>query len=176
MKACKAYEGPNKVRLIILTDLMLATGLAIGDATTLPKGRVVKTHSGYSVELRRAKTGVAVSCPIPTDLAKAILALEGDTPFWSGRSDLEDITKNWRKIYTKIFKAAGVDGHPHQFRHTMAKRLLVKGVSAGFVASVLGDSEEIVRRHYSKWIPERQAAVDKAIRATWKAESAASEG
>src|ERR1700674_2376020 len=34
---------------------MLATGLAIGDATTLSKDRVVKTHSDYSVELRRAK-------------------------------------------------------------------------------------------------------------------------
>jgi site-specific recombinase XerD len=169
LKACKAYQGPNKARLIILTDLMLATGLAIGDATTLSKDRVVKTHSDYSVELRRAKTGVAVSCPIQSDLAKALLTLDGDTPFWSGKSDLEDITKNWRKIYTKIFKAAGVEGHPHQFRHTTAKRLLVEGVSAGFVASVLGDSEEIVRRHYSKWIPERQAAVDKAIRATWTA-------
>jgi len=137
---------------------------------------VVKTHADYSLELRRAKTGVAVSCPIPNDLAKAILALDGDTPFWSGKSDLEDITKKWRKIYTKIFEAAGAEGHPHQFRHTTPKRFLVKGVSTGFVASVLGDSEEIVRRHYSKWIPERQEAVDKAIRATWKAELAASEG
>lgn len=108
-----------------------------------------------------------MSCPIQNDLAKAILALDGDTPFCSGKSDSEDITKNWRNIYTKIFKAAGVEGHPHQFRHTTAKRLLVKGVSAGFVASVLGNSEDIIKKHYSKWIPERQAAVDKAIRATW---------
>jgi site-specific recombinase XerD len=171
LQACEAYQGPNKARLIVLTEMMLATGLAIGDASTLSKAKIAKSHAGYSVELRRMKTGSAVSCPIPNDLAKAILALDGDTPFWSGKSDLEDITKNWRKIYARIFKAAGINGHPHQFRHTAAKRLLVKGVSAVFVASVLGDSEEIVRRHYSKWIPERQAAVDKAIRATWKAQS-----
>jgi site-specific recombinase XerD len=173
LKACKAYSGPNKSRLLVLTNLMLATGLAIGDATTLSKKRVVETDEGYSVELRRAKTGAAVSCPIPNDLAKSILALDSDTPFWSGKSDLEDITKNWRKIYTKIFKSAGVDGSPHQFRHTAAKRLLVRGVSAGFVASVLGDSEEIVRRHYSKWIPERQAGLDRAIRESWKAQPGA---
>jgi site-specific recombinase XerD len=176
LKSCKAYQGPNRARLIVLTEMMLATGLAIGDATTLPKTKIVKNHAGYSVELRRMKTGAAVSCAIPNDLAKSILALDGDTPFWSGKSDLEDITKNWRKIYGKIFLAAGIEGHPHQFRHTAAKRLLVKGVSAGFVASVLGDSEEIVRRHYSKWIPERQDAVDKAIRATWNAASTASKG
>lgn len=84
--------------------------------------------------------------------------LESETPFSSGKSDLEDLAKNWRKICTKILKTAGEDGHPHQFGHTCAKRLLVRGVPAGFVAPVLGDSEDIVRKHYSKWIPERQEA------------------
>lgn len=170
LKACKDYEGPNRDRLIVLTDLMLATGLAIGDATMLSKAKVPKNGSGYNVELRRAKTGAAVSCPIPNGLAKAFHALDGETPFWTGKSDLDHLAKNWRKIYTKIFKAAGVhDGHPHRFRHTCAKRLLVKGIPIGFVASVLGDSEEIVRKHYAKWIPERQSALEQAIRGSWKA-------
>src|SRR6516164_2460312 len=38
-------------------------------------------------ELRRAKTAVAVSCPIPNDLAKEFHALDCETPFWSGKSD-----------------------------------------------------------------------------------------
>jgi integrase len=167
LNACKAYTGPNQERLVVLTNLMLATGLAIGDATMMSKSRITKNGHGFSVELRRAKTGTAVSCPIADKLAEAVLELDGDTPFWTGRSDLEDLTKNWRKIYTKIFKAAGVEGHPHQFRHTCAKRLLVKGVPTGFVATVLGDGEEVVRKHYSKWIPERQEALENAIRGTW---------
>ena len=168
LKACDAYKGPNRQRLIVLTDLMLATGLAIGDACMLSKSRVAQNTLGWNLELRRAKTGTAVSCPIPNDLAKAFLALDGDTPFWSGKSDLEDLTKNWRKIYGRIFKAAGVKGHPHQFRHTVAKRLLVQGLAVSHVATLLGNSENIVRKHYSKWIPERQQAFDSAIRATWK--------
>jgi site-specific recombinase XerD len=168
LKACNAYGGPNKERLVVLTKVMLATGLAIGDASMLSKDRVIKNGSGWYVELRRAKTGTAVSCPIPIDLGKAFHALEGETPFWSGKSDLEDLTKNWRKIYTKIFKAAGVDGHPHQFRHTAAKRLLVAGLPVSHVATLLANSENIVRKHYSKWIPERQTAFDNAIRAIWK--------
>jgi len=99
-----------------------------------PRG---ENHSDYSVELRRAKTGVAVSCPIQNGLAKAILALDGDTPFWSGKSDLEDITKNWRKIYTKIFKAAGVEGHPHQLL-THSQEAFGKRVSAGFRGLCVG--------------------------------------
>jgi integrase len=101
------------------------------------------------------------------------MALDGETPFWTGKSDLEDLTKNWRKIYSKVFKAVGIEGHPHQFRHTCAKRLLVKGIPTAFVATVLGDGEEVVRRHYSKWIPERQEALENAIRSTWKPISSA---
>jgi hypothetical protein len=85
---------PTKQRLIVLTNLMLATGLPIGDATMMSKSRVTKNGHGYSVELRRAKTGTAVSCPITDDLAKSVLSLDGDTPFWTGKSDLEDLTKN----------------------------------------------------------------------------------
>ena len=169
LKACKAYTGSNRDRLIALTNLMLATGLAIGDASTITKDRIVKNGTGWYVELRRAKTGTAVSCPIPNSLAKSILSLDGTTPFWSGKSDLEDITKNWRKVYKKVFTTAGVDGHPHQFRHTAAKRLLVAGLSISHVATLLANSENIVRKHYGKWVPERQTAFDKAVRSTWKA-------
>jgi hypothetical protein len=87
---------------------MLATGLAIGDASMLSKTRVPKNHSGWCVELRRAKTGTAVSCPIPNELGKAFHALKNETPFWTGKSDLHHLTANWRKIYTRIFKAAGI--------------------------------------------------------------------
>ena len=168
LKACGAYPGPNRERLIVLTKLMLTTGLAIGDASMLSKDRVIKNGSGWYVELRRAKTGTAVSCPIPNDLGKTFHEFKGETPFWTGKSDLDHLTKNWRKIYSKIFKTTGIDGHPHQFRHTTAKRLLVAGLPVSHVASLLGNTEDIVRKHYSKWIPERQTAFDNAIRATWK--------
>lgn len=60
LKACDAYSGPNRERSVVLTKLMLTTGLAIGDASMLSKDRVIKNGSGWYVELRRAKTGTAV--------------------------------------------------------------------------------------------------------------------
>jgi integrase len=148
--------------------LMLATGLRIGDAVTIRKDRVVKTPEGYSVVLRTAKTGTHVSCPVPNALAKALLGLEGDTPFWTGKSSMEKCASNWRKIFSRAFKSAGVEGHPLQFRHTFAKRLLVKGVPVGFVVSLLGHGKvAITERFYSKWISERQAVVDNAVRGAW---------
>jgi integrase len=60
------------------------------------------------------------------------------------------LTSNWRKIFTRVFTAAKIEnGKPHRFRHTFAKWLLAKGVPIGFVAAALGDSEEIVRKHYA---------------------------
>jgi site-specific recombinase XerC len=117
---------------------MLATGLRIGDAVTIRKERIIKTQAGYSVVLRTAKTGTQVSCPVPNSLAKSLLGLANDTPFWTGKSSTEKCASNWRKIFSRVFKAAGIEAHPHQFRHTFAKRLLVKGVPVGFVASLLG--------------------------------------
>jgi hypothetical protein len=65
-------------------------------------------------------------------------------------------------------KPPGIDGHPHQVGHTAAKHLLVAGLPVSHVATLLANTENIVRKHYSKWIPERQQAFDKAIRAMWK--------
>jgi integrase len=104
LKARKEYTGPNKGRLVVLTDLMLATGLAIGDATMLSKNKVIKNDTGWYVELRTAKTGTAVSCPIPHNLGKAFHALDGETPFWTGKSDLDHLTKTGERFTRRYSK------------------------------------------------------------------------
>jgi integrase len=167
LKACEAHEGKNRQRLVALTKLMLSTGLRISDASTISKGKVVKDDGDWVVQLRTMKTGTPVTCPIPGDLAKALHSAEGEHPFWSGASDAESPPKYWRKLYAEVFKEAGVQGHPHQFRHVFAKRLLVKGIPIGYVAALLGNTEAVCRRNYAKWIPERQRALNKAVKATW---------
>ncbi len=57
-----------------------------------------------------------------------------------------------RQVASSTLALGSTPNFPPQFiRHT------------AFVAH-----EDIVRKHYSKWIPERQTAFDNAIRATWK--------
>jgi integrase len=146
---------------------MLSTGLRIGDASTISKDKIVKDDGDWAVQLRTMKTGTAVVCPIPGDLAKTLHSIEGEHPFWNGVSDVESVPKYWRKLYAEVFKEAGVRGHPHQFRHVFAKRLLVKGTPIGYVAALLGNTEAVCRRNYAKWMPERQRALNKAVKATW---------
>jgi integrase len=166
-KACAAYEGPNRDRLVILKDLMLSTGLRISDAVTISHEKIIKTSAGYSVHLDTQKTDTNVSIPIKDELAKSLLALS-EYPFWTQQSDLEHATANWRVIFDRVIEAAGVDGTSHQFRHTFAKRMLLKGVRVLSLSKLLGHSSiKITEDTYSRWIAERQSALDSEVRATW---------
>ena len=46
--------------------------------------------------------------------------------------------------------------HPHKFRHTFAARLLQGGATLRNVAAWLGDTEQIVRKHYAKFCTAEQ--------------------
>ena len=60
-----------------------------------------------------------------------------------------------------VFKKSGVEGaHAHRFRHTLATELLGRGASFEEVADILGNSAEIVRKHYGKWSVARQSRID----------------
>ena len=60
-----------------------------------------------------------------------------------------------------VFKSSMVPrAHAHRFRHTLATELLGNGASFEEVADILGNSPEIVRKHYAKWSPARQSRID----------------
>ena len=61
-----------------------------------------------------------------------------------------------------VFKKSGVkNSHAHRYRHTLATRLLAAGASFELVADILGNTPEIVRKHYGKWSKGRQDNIDK---------------
>ena len=81
--------------------------------------------------------------------------------------NMKQLTDIWRnKRLKKIFEMAGPfeePAHPHRCRHTFARILLEKGVPVPDVAELIGDTEEIVRKHYAKWIPARQARLSRIL-------------
>ena len=77
------------------------------------------------------------------------------------------VVECWRVWLNRIFKmAAPFEDRPtpHRFRHTFARILLEKGVPVADVAELIGDTEEVVRRHYARWVPERQARLTKILK------------
>ncbi len=168
LKGCDQYEGNGK-RLKALAELMLWSGLRVGDASTITHEAFVKDNAGWKVLLRTTKTGTSVSCPIPTDVAESIVCIPGKHPFWTGESNAEDCAATWRKAFARLFKQVGVEGHIHQFRHTFAKRLLLSGAPLDTVSQLLGHRKiEVTQRHYNKWVPERQKLLEDSVRKLWK--------
>jgi integrase len=81
--------------------------------------------------------------------------------------NMRAVSERWRENLGKVFKLAGPfeeTPNPHRFRHTFVRILLEKGVPVADVAELIGDTEEIVRMHYARWVPERQARLTKILR------------
>jgi integrase len=80
---------------------------------------------------------------------------------WSGAGSEKGMKSMADRTLHAVFKKSGVSGaHAHRSRHTLATELLGRGASFEDVADVLGNSPEIVREHYAKWSPARQARID----------------
>ncbi len=146
--------------------LMVYTGYRISDATFFDAGRL----QGNQVFIRAKKNGGDVFTYIPDWLRDRLLARvarHGQRPFITGQSErLETVTNIWRRRIARAFAAAGPfeeRATPHRFRHTFARILLQKGVTVADVADLLGDDEKTVRKHYGRWVPERQERLTRIL-------------
>ena len=144
------------------------TGLRISDVTTFHSDRLLSTGECH---IRTTKNGRKVYTWIPDWLQERIRirALErGRLIFGDHKTtDINVITDVWRRRLKRLWAICGPWPEaptPHRFRHTFARILLEKaGVGVRDVAELLGDTEEIVRKHYAAWVPERQARLTKIL-------------
>lgn len=173
------FEFANKAtRVRALVQLMRHSGLAVGDAVALKREELVEDSrkSLYRITTSRQKTGTHVSVPIPSDVAKELLAAMKLNPnatyiFWNPRlgGTRETVVSNWQKDLRKVFRAAGMpEGHPHQLRDTFAVGLLEKGVPLEEVSKLLGHTSiKTTEKHYAPWVRSRQERLDSLVLATW---------
>ncbi len=153
-----------EVRAFVL--LLRYTGLRIGDVVKLSRKEIAHDE----ILLHTTKTGVLVRLPLPEEVLKAVNLLphEGPRYFWSGSGLLKSAVADWQRSLARLFELAGIShGHAHRFRHTLAVKLLSKGVAVNHVAAILGNSPAVVEKHYSAWVTSRQDALNEAVRATF---------
>ncbi len=103
------------------------------------------------------------------DRIRARAKIHGDYIFGTHTTkDLDVITEGWRRKLHKVWKLCGpwkVKPEPHRFRHTFARILLQKpGVTVRNVADLMGDTEEMILKHYGAWVPERQESLTRILR------------
>lgn len=162
----------NKARIKALMQLQRWSGLSLVDAVCLSKDELRQEGKTFRVVTDRQKTGTIINNVIPAWLGSELLRAKNGNPeffFWSGSTTAEDAPSYFQKLYRKVFKAAGVDGSSHDFRHTFAIELLKSGVDIRSVSKALGHSSvAITERFYSRWCKGQQGMLDDVLAGAWK--------
>jgi integrase len=119
------------------------------------------------------KSGQRVYLPIPDELKLILDALPlprsaaQDCPyyFWNGVASRRAVVGIAERTLAAVFKKSGVkNAHAHRYSHTLATRLLgEQGATLQEIADILGNTEEVVLKHYAKWCPERQTKIDRLM-------------
>jgi integrase/recombinase XerD len=163
--------GSEDVKTMIM--LLCWTGLRISDAATFDMSRVSQHPAGgANVFLRMHKTQGALFTWVDDWLYERLQAREsrfGAKIFACGSSErLDTMTDLWRRRINRVFDLAGSfecgRPTPHIFRHTFVRLLLQRGVSPRDVAELAGDTEEVILKHYARWVPERQERLTNILR------------
>ncbi|MGH9606397.1 MAG: tyrosine-type recombinase/integrase [Terracidiphilus sp.] len=163
---CRTWGGEDAKDFIYLS---IYTGPRISDAATFD---ISKRLTGNDVFLRMHKTKRPLFTWIPDWLVERLRArqrIHGPLIFAAGVTrNAKQLCDIWRnKRLKKVFELAGPwesPPHPHKFRHTFVRILLEKGVPVPDVAELIGDSEQILRKHYAAWIPGRQDRISRILK------------
>jgi integrase len=162
----------ERLRARAMVLLLRYTALRISDVAMLRRDRV---RNG-EVYLRTMKNGKVVKLPAPAELQRALELVpfprgdsgEGRYFFWSGNGTARSAISTVARTLGAVFKASGVPGaHAHRFRHTLATELLEAGGSLEDVAEILGNSPNIIRKHYAKWSRLRQERISTLMRSVF---------
>jgi len=142
---------PEHIRLAFRT--MLWTGLRVSEIASLTGEDVIKENAKLFLRVRSGKGNKERIVPVlDADLAKELLRLSKDR----GKGLLFGVTDGTLKDYAhKIKKASGVHFHSHRLRHTLATRLLAKGIPIDIVQKVLGHESISTTRRYAETLPEK---------------------
>lgn len=149
-------------------NLETFTGLRISDAATFHAERL---QSDGTVKVRCTKNGKWVRVWVPEwvqEMIRRRAAIHGPLIFGKHTTtDVNSIADYWRKKLNALWETCGPWDEtptPHRFRHTFVRILLQRGVSVARVAELVGDTEQMIRKHYDGWIQERQDELTQEVK------------
>lgn len=169
----KSGQQPhNANRVKACMQLQRWSGLSLVDAVCLSKDELQQDGKTFRVRTQRRKTGAHINNVIPSWLGRELLAAKNGNPtffFISGEATPKGAVSTFDKMYRQVFKAAGVQGTSHMFRHTFSVELLKAGVDIRKVSKALGHSSvTITEKYYAKWNKAQQDILDGDLARAWK--------
>ena len=138
--------------IVLAFETMLWTGLRVSEVASLTGEDVIEEEGRVFLRVRSGKGQKERLVPVmDKEVAWELLRLSRG----KGGEFLFGVKAGTLKDYAyKIKRASGVDFHSHRLRHTLATRLLAKGVSIDVVQKVLGHASINTTRRYAETLPE----------------------
>jgi len=189
LDATHIYEDSKRFRdaakrLRALIQLQRWSGLAIRDALTLPRWKII---DGV-LQVHRAKTGTPVTVPLPPKVVEDLNELKNDNPeyfFWSGTTKPRVLVGDYNRMLARLWTLVTwptpvVDGHQkpvaphsHMFRHTFAHWYLQAGGDIRNLQLLLGHTRLVTtEKHYAGFMPNEAERLNADVRARWAAQNA----
>ena len=172
---CRYARHPKTFRLLL--DLMLETGLRVGDAinfdpSILVKGETLWVYTFLMQKQKRAEKQKYVEVFLTERLKRAIDEcqwLSPRLPFSYGTHRTGHYLSN--EVYSRmqtIGERCGVaDCRPHRLRDTFAVRSLLSGLHLDDVSRLLGHSSvKITEAYYSRWTTGRKLRLERLVAET----------
>jgi len=142
---------PRHIQLAFET--MLWTGLRVSEVASLTGEDVIEEEGKVFLKVRSGKGQKERLVPVMNkEIAWELWRLSKK----KREEPLFGVKAGTLKDYAyKVKKASGVNFHSHRLRHTLATRLLAKGVAIDVVQKVLGHASINTTRRYAETLPER---------------------
>lgn len=158
----------------LLLELMLATGMRVGDAVSfdprkLEKGESLWVYSYTPRKQKRTDRPKVVEAYISEELKGRIDGcgwLSPRSPFWYGSgSDPDPLAQAVYERMQSIGEKAGVeDCRPHRLRDTFAVKRLAAGMHLEDVSRLLGHSSvKVTEAYYAKWVSSRKRRLERLV-------------
>ena len=165
-------KHPETFRLLL--ELMLETGMRVGDAvrfnpSALVKGEYLWCYTFIPQKIKKQHQQKPIEAFIPDSLKTAI-----DTCTWFSAAHpfMYGSTANPNKLATEVWKRMHIMGkrcgiadcRPHRLRDTFAVRKLLGGFQLEDVSRLLGHSSvTVTESYYAKWTTGRKLRLERLL-------------
>jgi site-specific recombinase XerD len=180
-KLLRAAQTQPRVLVRVVVEVLLRTGLRVGEFTALPADAVVLIGAAHWLHVPVGKLHEDRYLPLHPHLITLIgdyraAHVTADNPLLLPRESGRALD---RHTVTRLINKAGAEAglphiHPHQLRHTLATQAINRGMSLEAIAALLGHRSMDMTLRYAK-IANRTVA-DEYFAVTEKVESLYQQG